>query len=56
MLSAREIQIILEAIREKYGPGYSDNPEIGSLQAKLSILMEMMGKKEEADAASARRD
>jgi len=55
MLTAKEIQIILEALREKYGPGYSDNQEIGKLQAKLSIPMEMMSKKEEADATSARR-
>ena len=56
MLTVKDIQIILEALHEKYGPGYSDDPEIGKLQAKLSVLQEMVGKKEEADATSARRD
>ncbi len=41
-LTAAEIRLILEALREKYGAGYSDKPEIGALQAKLSILLEML--------------
>ncbi len=47
MLSKSEIALILEVISEKYGMGYSDNPEVGALQAKLSIMLEMAMNKEE---------
>lgn len=40
MLTYDDIKIILEALREKYGPGYADDPKIGRLQAKLSIMLE----------------
>jgi hypothetical protein len=40
-LSAREIQIVLEALRTKYGPGYAADKEVGQLQAKLSIMLEV---------------
>jgi len=56
MLTSKEIQIILDAIREKHGPGYAKDPEVNKLQVKLSILMEIMSKKEEVNATTARRD
>jgi len=38
-LTAAEIEIILLALRDKYGHGYCVNPvEVGRLQAKLSML------------------
>ena len=40
-LTKAEITLILDLIREKYGFGYSDKPEIGKLQAKLSMMLEM---------------
>ena len=39
-LTAKECQIIMEALGEKYGDGYSQEPEVGRLQAKLSIMAE----------------
>ena len=40
-LTYEEVQVILEALREKHGPGYSDDARVGPLQAKLSIMLEM---------------
>lgn len=40
-LTAKEIQIILEALSEQFGSGYSDNKEVSALQAKLSIMGQM---------------
>jgi hypothetical protein len=40
-LTTAEIQLILEALSAKYGMGYSDKPEVGRLQAKLSIMQQM---------------
>lgn len=40
-LTLEEVKLILEALREKYGSGYSDVPGVASLQAKLSILLEV---------------
>lgn len=40
MLTRDEIKLILELIAEKYGPGYSDIPSVGQLQAKLSIMLQ----------------
>ena len=40
MLTADEIQLVLEALKDKYGPGYSGVKEVGQLQAKLSIMLE----------------
>ena len=42
-LTKSEILLILEALRDKYGPGYADG-EVGRLQAKLSILLEVAAK------------
>ena len=39
-LTPAEIQLILDALREKYGSGYSEVDLIGALQAKLSIMLE----------------
>ena len=41
-LTAEEIQIIFEALKAKYGEGYSVEPGIGALQAKLSIMLAMV--------------
>lgn len=43
-LTEEEIRIILDLLKEKYGPGYSSNKEIGKLQAKLSIMLESIPK------------
>ncbi len=45
-LSVKETQIILDALREKHGPGYSGDEEVGMLQAKLSINLEIANKRE----------
>lgn len=44
ILTAREYEILLEALAFKYGPGYSDNQTVGHLQAKLSMMMEAVVK------------
>lgn len=46
MLTVEEIQRLLELISEKYGFGYSNEPGVGALQAKLSIMQEMAAKRE----------
>lgn len=50
MLSSEQIQYLMLLIREKHGPGYSrrviGNVEIGTLQASLSIMLEIAIKKE----------
>lgn len=46
-LTAKEIQLILGALREKYGFGYSKVEGVGQLQAKLSIMLEFKSKMEE---------
>ncbi len=46
LLSAADLRIILEALREKYGHGYSKDKAVGTLQAKLSILFEVETRKE----------
>lgn len=40
MLTAEEILFVLELLQEKYGFGYSEDPKVGRLQAKLSIMLE----------------
>jgi hypothetical protein len=45
-LTYREIMILLQALASKYGPGYSHQPEVGRLQAKLSIALEMSMKED----------
>lgn len=41
MLNVAEIQLLLDLLREKHGPGYAKDPEVGKLQAKLSIMLEV---------------
>lgn len=41
ILSKEEINLILELLREKYGPGYSEEKEVAVLQTKLSLMLEM---------------
>lgn len=46
-ITASEYSILLEALRCKYGFGYSDQPQVGKLQAKLSIMGEAAAKVEQ---------
>ena len=52
MLTEREIHLILDLIREKHGPGYAADKEVGVLQGKLSIMLEVARKREAARADS----
>ena len=45
-LTRMQCEIILEALREKYGRGYSSVPEVATLQARLSIELEMARERE----------
>lgn len=45
-LSSEEILLILDLIDDKYGPGYSSEPNIAALQGHLSLLLEMARKRE----------
>lgn len=40
--SESEIRLILLAFRDKYGPCYSDDPEVAKLQARLSMMLQMV--------------
>lgn len=40
MLTVEEIRLILEIIQKQEGFGYSKDPKIGALQAKLSIMLQ----------------
>lgn len=44
-LTAQEIELILEALRDKYGSGYAVGG-VGRLQAKLSIMGEVADRME----------
>lgn len=44
MLGQKEIRVLLDLLREKYGPGYSSDPVVGALQAKLSVMLEVANK------------
>ena len=46
MLTKDEIMLVLNLLAEKYGHGYSDVPDVGRLQAKLSIMLELARKLE----------
>ena len=41
-LNKEEIELILELLSEKYGFGYSEDPIVARLQAKLSIMGEAL--------------
>ena len=45
MLTIEDIRLILDALEAKYGWGYSKVPEVGRLQAKLSIMAEVLSKR-----------
>ena len=48
LLTKEEILLILNLIEEKYGLGYCMDPvEVGKLQAKLSIMLEVRQRMEE---------
>ncbi len=38
-LTEKEIRLILDLIREKYGLGYIKDKEVAALQAKFSIML-----------------
>lgn len=40
ILTAEEIRLILDALQKVYGFGYSNEPGVGPLQAKLGIMLE----------------
>lgn len=40
LLTIKEIRLILDLIEEKHGLGYSKEPEVARLQAKLSVMLE----------------
>ena len=40
-LTYNELKLILEALSAKYGMGYSSEPAVGQLQAKLSIMLQV---------------
>ena len=41
MLNREEILLILGLMAEKYGSGYSDDPQLRQLQAKLAVMLEV---------------
>ena len=43
-LTRDEIDLILDALAEKYGPGYSREQKVGALQAKLSMMKELVSR------------
>lgn len=47
MLSADQIHLIFDLIREKYGTGYAKEPEIRRLQGALSVMLEVARKMED---------
>lgn len=49
MLNSKEILLILDLLKDRYGPGYSEDREVASLQAKLSIMLEVKQRMEEAN-------
>ena len=55
MLTSKEIRLILEALCEKYGPGYSDEPGVGALQAKFSIMLEMTVNQEALECLASKK-
>jgi hypothetical protein len=46
LLTTKDIHIILDALAKEYGPGYSRAEGVGSLQAKLSMMLEVAAKRE----------
>ena len=48
-LTAKEIALIFDALTAKYGRGYSDVPGVAALQAKLSILAEVLRRRESGE-------
>jgi hypothetical protein len=45
-LTTKDIALILDALAEKYGRGYSQVKDVGQLQVKLSILAEVAQRRE----------
>lgn len=40
-ITLEETRVLLEALRNQYGPGYNRDRVVGGLQAKLSIWLEV---------------
>ena len=51
MLTKADILLILRELEKTHGFGYSKDPEVGALQAKLSILLEMAVRREQTESA-----
>lgn len=49
-LTYKECKLLLELLKDKYGPGYSDDALVGHLQAKLSILLEVAYRREQGES------
>lgn len=43
-ITLEETRVLLEALRNQYGPGYNSDRVVGGLQAKLSIWLEVKGR------------
>lgn len=55
ILTIKEIRLILETLGDTYdGFGFSPDPKVGKLQAKLSIMLEVKVVTEQARAKEAR--
>ena len=50
MLTLQEIYLILDLLSEKYGRGYADKPEVAKLQAKLSMMGQVVAAAREHDS------
>ena len=46
-LTTREIYLIFDALEDKHGGGWEGSPEVRTLKAKLSLLLEMAYQPEE---------
>jgi len=46
-LTKDEIVMILNALSEKHGPGWSRDEKVGALQAKLSVMLEVAARMED---------
>lgn len=48
LLTNKEIFLILDLITKEHGFGYSKDPIVRQLQAKLSVMLEVLQKEKEA--------
>ena len=55
-LNKKELHIIFDALENKYGKGYSSEPDVKRLQGKLSIMLEVASELERQVQESLRAD